>query len=166
MAHDTPSFYQGMIGFALWHLSRGEDFAEVEGKVFAKPEFIGISDTDKHRAMDEALRDWNATKKMARARKPKSIAAAFGDDPDSTKLYGVRFIFPEGRTPSGGRPGSIPLNVPGWMTIEDVKEAIKESIRQHLLDTRGRDTLPGGNAEPEAIYITETPFDSPLNTLG
>jgi hypothetical protein len=153
------------IGFALWHLQRGETPANVLSRLANDNRYRYLSAEKLQQALDQAVRNNSATARMRIGRYSRNLATAFIGGVLQTDVIGVRIGVPEGQGNPNAWHGSITVNAPASMSIEEVEAEVKRRIAAGGMEARGRDTLAGNMDDAFAYQLIEGGLDSPAIDL-
>lgn len=125
----TPALYlQPLIGFAQWHLGRGESAAAVLAMLERHPDYGALSLTNRQTAVEQALVNLLATHMATGPMATRPVVEAFGKILPTSEAVGYRIIAEVVLDNGGTKHVTVTVNAPPDMSPVDVLNAARESI--------------------------------------
>ena len=122
---DLPINAESVVGFAMWHLSRGDTIDDVRTRIDADPRYVDIDPTVIDQSINRALRNVVARTAANAADENAPIGLAIFGTANRALVAGVRVLI-EMRMPQGHTENmSVVINVHGNLTRKQIIDRIK-----------------------------------------
>lgn len=122
---DLPINAESVVGFAMWHLSRGDTTDDVRTRIDADPRFSGIDPAVIDQSISRAVRNVDARTAANEADQNAPIGLAIFGTANRAFVAGVRVII-EMRMPQGHTETmSVVINVHGNLTRKQILDRVE-----------------------------------------
>jgi hypothetical protein len=142
-----------LMGFALWHLQRGETLETVTALIAEKPEFGGIPQARIDEAIAAAQENLLTTELAAELKGSQNLGEATGQVIASDTVFGVRVQLTHVDQFGNLRIASVVLNATAGSTVQSILDAAEEYANSGALAQRTGHASPGTFGDPQIFQV-------------